>query len=329
MIEPTQSLKAPRSVAEVLAGLDVGDPGAKPVPSGFEPLDTALEGGFRTRELVILGGPPGIGKTAIALQWARHAASLGRAAVFVCYEHDEVTLLGRLLAQQVGELDDEDAPSSHRTRSAVRAVTRGEALLEEELSSDRLLRLAYARLDDFGHRLWLMRASGISTGLDELKEIADQFGPGSVLFVDYLQKIPGNVSGLSEVDRVIRLAEGLKELALDREIAVVAIVAADESGLSARRLRLQHLRGSAGLAYEADIVLMMNEKALAVSKIHSAFDGVRAKEFNSQVVLSVDKNRGGPAPVDMEFTKDLAHFRLDPRGAVVEDRLIDTLLYPE
>jgi hypothetical protein len=74
---------------------------------------------------------------------------------------------------------------------------------------------------------------------------------------------------------------------------------------------------------------MMNEKALAVSKAHSAFDAVRALEFNNQVVLSVDKNRGGPAPIDMEFTKDLAHFRLEPQGAIVEDRLVDTLLYPE
>ena len=83
------------------------------------------------------------------------------------------------------------------------------------------------------------------------------------------------------------------------------------------------------IAYEADIVLMLNEKALAVSKSHSAFDPLRAAEFNKQVVLSVDKNRGGPAPVDMEYTKDLAHFRLRPTGAIVEERLVDDLLYPE
>ena len=74
---------------------------------------------------------------------------------------------------------------------------------------------------------------------------------------------------------------------------------------------------------------MLNEKALAVSKSHSAYDGVRAQEFTHQVVVSVDKNRGGPAPVEMEYAKDLAHFRLEPRGSIVEDRLVDTLLYPE
>jgi len=329
VIYTTQSTQAPRTVTEVAAGLAVDQDAASPVPTGFEPLDTALEGGFRTRELVIVGGAPGIGKTSVALQWARHAAAVGRAAVYACYEHDEATLLGRLLLQELGDLGGEDAPASHRTRSAVRAVTRGEARLEDELSDHPLLRAAYERLDDYAHRLWLVRASSIDTGLDELREMLAGYGRGAVLLVDYLQKIRSGVDTSTEVDRVAHLAGGLKELALDKDIAVVAVVAGDESALSARRLRLQHLRGSAGLAYEADIVLMLNEKALAVSKSHSAFDPVRAQTFNNQVVLSVDKNRGGPAPIDMEFTKDLAHFRLEPQGAIVEDRLVDSLLYPE
>ena len=328
MIEATHQTKYASSVAQVVAGLDVGDEMTYPVPTGFQPLDPALEGGFRTRELSILGGPPGIGKTSIALQWARHAASTGRATVFACYEHDEVTLLGRLLAQEVGELGG-DAPSSHRAQSAVRAVTRGEALLEEELSTDPLLRAAYSSLDIFADRLWLSRASGVDTDLHALEALVDDFGPGTLLFIDYLQKIAGDIDTVSEADRVIRLAEGLKELALDREIAILAIVAGDHSALSARRLRLHHMRGAAGLAYEADVVLMLNEKSLAVSKSHSAFDSVRAQEFTNQIVLSVDKNRGGPAPIDLEFTKDLSHFRLDPHGKVVEERLVDSLLTVE
>ncbi len=321
--------QSPRTVAEIAENLEVTGDRAAPVPTGFQPLDTALEGGFRTRELAIIGGPPGIGKTAMALQWARHASSTGRACIFACYEHDEATLLGRLLAQEVGELSSDAPAHSSRTLATLRAVARGEARLEDRLAGDLRLRAAFDRLGDYAHRLWLVRASGIDTGLDELFEMADDFGPGTVLFVDYLQKVPNHVGNVSEVDRVAYIAEGLKELALDRDISVVAVVAGDETALAARRLRLLHLRGSAGLAYEADIVLMMNEKALAVSKAHSAYDALRAEQFQRQIVLSIDKNRGGPAPVDMEYWKDLAHYRIDPQGDVVQDRLIDTLLNPE
>jgi replicative DNA helicase len=329
VINATEDRNTPRTIAEVVARLESGRVSASPVPSGFEPLDTVLEGGFRTRELVIVGGLPGIGKTAIALQWARHAASRERPVVYACYEHDEATLLGRLLTLEIGELSAGNSALSSLARSSVRAVTRGESRLEDELPGNVLLRAAYERLGDYAEQLQLVRASGVATGLEELDRMAARRGPGTVLFVDYLQKIPIDRNGSAEADAVTRLAEGLKDLSLERDIAIVAIVAGDESGLHARRLRLHHLRGAAGLAYEADIVLMLNEKALAVSKSHSAFDPLRAETFKNQVVLSIDKNRGGPAPVDMEFEKDLSHYRMEPSGGFVEDRLVDNLMHPE
>lgn len=329
MTNATQRRQAPQTVTEVVAGLGVDRVTPSPAPTGFQPLDTVLEGGFRTRELAIVGGLPGIGKTAVCMQWARHAAADGRRVVYACYEHDEATLLGRLLTLEVGDISAETDAASSRTRSAVRAVTRGEASLEDAVSDNLLLRAARDRLEDYADRLWLVRASGVDTGLEELDDMVDNCGPGTLLFVDYLQKIPIDSGQVGDVERATRLAEGLKELAYEREVAVIAIAAGDESGLQARRLRLHHLRGAAGLAYESDIVLMLNEKLLAVSKTHSAFDPLRAETFKNQVVLSVDKNRGGPAPIDMEFTKDLPHYRLDPAGGFVEDRLVDTVLYME
>lgn len=328
MLETRQQPPSARSVADVVAGLDRETPAAAAIPTGFQPLDTVLDGGFRTRELAVVGGVPGIGKTAVTLQWARNAAIAGRNVVYVCYEHDELTLLGRLLALEVGDLTDGDAGASNRTRSAVRAITRGEVAIEDELTGNLLLRTAYEHLRSYGERLSLVRGSGVSTGLDELEHIVAGCGPASALYLDYLQKIPIAAS-VSEVDRAIQLAEGLKELSLQNDVAVVAVVAGDESGLYARRLRLHHLRGAAGLAYEADIVIMLNDKYLAVSKRHSAYDPVQAETYKSQVVLSIDKNRGGPAPIDMHHEKDFPHFRLQPDGGFVEEQLVDSLMYPE
>ena len=41
---------------------------------------------------------------------------------------------------------------------------------------------------------------------------------------------------------------------------MIAIVAADKEGLKAARLRNHHLRGSSAINYEADIILILNEK---------------------------------------------------------------------
>jgi replicative DNA helicase len=318
-----------RTLAEVTASLGSNSGVAGTLPTGFEPLDSALEGGVKTRELTLVGGAPGVGKTAATVQWARNMAYAGFPVVYVCYEHDETALLGRLLALEVGNLNGGNGSGAvGGTREIVRQIVRGDRSLEYELSSNMLLRAAYGRLETYANNLALVRGSAIETGMESIDNYASAVGPGGALFVDYLQKIPG-LPGSTDEEKVTHQAEGLKEFAMMYDVAVVAIVAGDQSGLNVRRLKMHHLRGAAGLAYECDLAIMLNEKYLAVSKRHSAHDPVRAEGFKRQVVFSIDKNREGQANLDLEFSKDFPHFRFDPHGGYVEDRLVDDLLYPE
>jgi hypothetical protein len=86
----------------------------------------------------------------------------------------------------------------------------------------------------------------------------------------------------------------------------------DASGLAARRIHTHHLKGGGGLAYEADTIIMLNEKLSVVSKAHIANSPLRVEEFSAQVVFSIEKNGGGQSGVDLEFTKNFAHYRFDP-----------------
>ena len=90
---------------------------------------------------------------------------------------------------------------------------------------------------------------------------------------------------------------------------------------------MHHMSGSSALAYEADVIVALNDKAVAVSRSHLAFDPVRVEQFRRQIVFSIEKNRGGPSDLDMEFTKDFIHFRIDPHGAFITEKLVDDILY--
>ena len=248
--------------------------------------------------------------------------------MYVSYEHDRLALLERLILLEIGELVESGAGASKLARSSLRNVMAGSRTLDGELASNLLLRAAHAEVLDYAEELFLLRASPFDTAISQLEEAAVTAGPGSALFVDFLQKIPV-LERTTDLERITQAASGLREIALQHDVAVVAIVAGDEPGLSVRRLRLSHMRGAASLAYEADVVLMMNEKHLAVSKLHSAFDPLRAETFKHYTVVSVDKNRDGEHGIDTEFRKDFAHLRFDPRGGYVEERLVDELLYPE
>ncbi len=320
------------TAAELLAGIGPDAPQARAIQftTGFEPLDDVLSGGIRAQDLVLVGGRPGVGKTVASLQWARWMAMQGHTSIYVCYEHSPHSLLGRLLALELGSLARPDeVVELTRLRTIAQEVALG-ASPAEALTTDPLGEEAYHRLQQYGPRLRLVQGSGLRTGVSELARILSEHRDGSTaLFVDYLQKVPNAGDASSDDERTTRLTEQLKELAMVAEVPVVALAAADKDGLSTRRLRLHHLRGSTALAHEADIAILLNEKSISVSKSHLAFDPVRAEQFKRWVVFSVEKNREGSPDMNLEFRKDLANFRFDPEGGFVSEALVDRVLFEE
>jgi len=85
---------------------------------------------------------------------------------------------------------------------------------------------------------------------------------------------------VEEAERTTTVVEGLKDLAIDASVPVLAIVAADKIGLeTGRRMRVNHLRGSSALAYEADVVLILNSKYDIVARHHLTYDLHNAERF--------------------------------------------------
>ena len=298
------------------------------VPTGFDVLDDVLGGGLHAGELLLLGGPPGVGKTIAALQWARELALAGHMALFACYEHEPTTLLVRLLGLEVGELGGDERFASGLTSLLAEGDATGRGI-DEVLADHPVGQQALQRIRLYADRLVMIRASGAHTTLEQLGELMREYStPGmtEVLFVDYLQKIPMQPEPSTEAEKVTRTVEGLKDLSLENHMPVVLLSAVDSEGMRASRLRLFHLRGSSAIAFESDVVVMMNSKEKAVSKVHLTYDAVRARDFRNWVVFSVEKNRGGPNLIDLEHRKDFAHFRFDPEGAMVSETLVDERL---
>ena len=321
----------PRSVRDVIDALFERDlrpdrTPTSPIATGFDLVDRVLDGGLRPHDLMLLGGSPGVGKTVAALQMARNMARGGRTAIYVSYEHDDPTMLGRLLALELGDMaTPANAPELDRLRRVVVEATSGFRTLDSVIGSEPLAAEAYRRIEAYADRLVLVRGSGARTDLTTIEALVTtaETDGDVVVFIDYLQKVAVHPEPEHEAEKVTRVAEGLKDLALSHEVAVVALVAADWDGLRAGRVRLHHLRGSSALAYECDVALVLNDKHSAVARSHLAYDTVRAETFKQQVVFSVEKNRGGPAMVDLEFRKDFLHYRFEPRGSYMAERAAD------
>src|SRR5216110_679304 len=75
-----------------------GEVGDDTVPTGFPSVDKLLGGGLRRRDLVVLGGDVGSGKSALALGLALRVARQRGGVAFCSGEMDEERLMERALA---------------------------------------------------------------------------------------------------------------------------------------------------------------------------------------------------------------------------------------
>lgn len=303
-------------------------------PTGFTPLDDILSGGVRAGELVLVGGPQGLGKTTFALQLMRNVAAAGGDAACFSYELDEANLLERLLVQEAHDSAGANAPTLQQLRGRLEqsAPGRKEEGLSGVLGPVPGMIVAQGALRRYGKRLSVHASSTRSTTAEVIRELvleAVSAGRAPVVVVDYLQKV-SVASSLGEDERVTLVVEALKDLAIEAQVPVVAIVAATQAGIApGHRLRVHELRGSSALAYEADVILLFNEKHDIVAKHHLAYDPRSAERYRQVAVLSVEKNRTGRSDIHMEFRKDFEYCRFDPIGNLVQEQLVDGRLTAE
>jgi replicative DNA helicase len=269
-------------------------------------------------------------------------AQSGQANVlYVCFEHDEEYLLNRLIAMESALAG--PMPPAHNSAVKIQDVrkevlgtwlSQGSPDNEQmtDLRANPRLRPALERIARYGQSLFLLRGTNAATTAENLRALVEAYRKEAphrplVVFVDYLQRVPIYPEPDSEAEKVTNVVAGIKDLALSLGVATVAIVAADKEGLKAARLRNHHLRGSSALNYEADLILILNEKYHIVAKVNIEFNPYQAQRFRDWTILTVEKNRAGKDAVDLEFEKHFEYSCFDPNGRNVQEKLIEERLY--
>ena len=333
-IEPRSATQVLSTLAGKVAEGDVTQ--YQPTPLGFTPLDKSIGGGIRAGELFLIGGAQGTGKTTMALQMARNIVMGGLASVlYICFEHDEEYLLNRLIAQE------SVLPSLPSRSGGVKLVDVRQEILgtwmatggqNADLGANPRLRPALERVNRYGPNLYLLRGSQTTSTVENMAALVEKYKELAgdrrlIVFIDYMQKVPVHPEPANEVEKITSVVQGLKDLALNYEVPLISIVAADKEGLKASRLRNHHLRGSSAINYEADIIVILNEKYQIVAKVNIEFNPYQAQRFRDWVVLTVEKNRGGTNAVDLEYQKYFEYSCFDPSGRTVMEKLIEERLY--
>jgi len=267
--------------------LHKGDGAMRGVPMGFPDLDN-ITSGLQKSDLIILAARPSLGKTSLALDIARNAATKSKTSVGIfSLEMSREQLIDRLIAAQAGidlwrlrngrlssEGDDNDFV---RIRDAM-----------EELSQ------AAIYIDDAAMPT-VMQIRAMS------RRLQAEHGLGLII-VDYLQLIKGHDRAENRVQEVSEISRSLKALAKELNVPVLALSQlsrAVESRTDAIP-KLSDLRESGSLEQDADLVMFIyrEDKAKKNSDRRNVAD------------IMIEKHRNGPTGrAQLFFVEEQASFR--------------------
>ncbi len=297
--------------------------------TGFGGLDELIGGGLRAGSLILLAGPQGLGKSTFALQLARNTAASGRPVLYFSYEHDAEDLTQKLIAMEAGELDESDRARITAVRSIFDDLWASS--LEHRLESMPCGAKALAKVASYSELLFVHRSTGTRTDIESIQStiemVREVSGSTPLVIVDYLQKIK-SVHDTDDDAKSTEIVEGLKDLAIDHGIPILAIAAADKAALrTGQRMRAGHLRGSSALAYEPDIVMVLNNKFDVVARHHLTYDLRNADRFREYAVLTIEKNRFGRDGDVLQFRTRFDQGRYESEGTEVREQLVDERVF--
>lgn len=210
------------------------------IPTPFKKLNIAT-GGWINQNLIVLAARPGMGKTAVALAFAKKAALSGYKGSFFSLEMSKYRLIDRLLISGSG-VDAERFRNGWLDNNELDRVF----IYGEELKK---------------MNLWIDDSPYV--GLDHIKATARiQKSKGNLdyIMVDYLQLMePGkNYKGNREGE-VSQLSRGLKGIAkeLDVPLIIVAQLNREVEKRPNKKPILADLRESGAIEQDADMVLFL------------------------------------------------------------------------
>jgi replicative DNA helicase len=257
------------------------------IATGYTELDGLL-GGLQKSDLVILAARPSVGKTSLAMDIARHAATKNRVPVgVISLEMSKEQLVDRMICSEANV-------DLWRMRTG---------RLSEGGGSDDFARIGHALGTLSEAPIWIddSPTSSIMEIRTKARRLQMEHGLGLII-IDYLQlmeskgKIENRVLEISEITR------SLKGLARELNVPVVALSQLSRAVEMTKPAipKLAHLRESGSIEQDADVVMFIYRKA---ADRNYRIEDIPMEERNI-AELHVAKHRNGPTGVIRLFFDD-------------------------
>lgn len=214
------------------------------IPSTYRDLDFMLGGGFSKGDLVLLGGRPGMGKSALMVEILRRSTTRYRyPAVVFSLEMSALQLYERMMA----------------TGSGIPITTLRTGSLSRDQEGD--FSTTIGRLAELNILTSEISVLSLPTLRSRVRRVASKQDL-SLVAVDHIQLLSGPGDHQNRVAEMGVISRGLKSLAREQNVVVLAV--AQLSRASEQRAdkvpMLSDLRESGSLEQDADVVLLLHRE---------------------------------------------------------------------
>lgn len=240
------------------------------LPTGIKELDSTITGLNRS-DLIVLAARPGVGKTSLGLNIARHVAvTAKRRVAFFSLEMGREQLASRLLASE-----------ALVEGTKLRAGDLTEAEWARLIEAGDILRRADLYIDD-SPGLTVLEMQGKLRRLDHV----------DLVIVDYLQLMTGSRRTDNRVNEISEITRNLKVMAKELNVPLMALsqLRRPTERTKDHRPGLSELRDSGSIEQDADIVIFLHREAY-----NATSEGGQLTEDMDQnaAEIIVAKNRHG------------------------------------
>lgn len=267
--------------------------GGKPqgIHCGLQPIDNITRG-WQPSDMIVIAARPGMGKTAMGIQFAIHAAENNHKVLFFSQEMNEDAIFSRMVSMKSEiELSLLSQGTNHQLWQQTKEKIRTAA---EELERIPLLIDDKSALTPMQIKASVRRENRKHNGID-------------LIIIDYLQLIHIDQRNESRQIEISKISSIMKGIAAEFKIPVIVLsqLNREVEKRADGKPKISDLRESGAIEQDADLVFLLQEIPEEQRDNNLSTD----QQANCRINLAKHRN-GKTATFDVVFQKDCTKFKL-------------------
>tara|TARA_R110000868_G_scaffold17344_1_gene76378 strand:- start:42557 stop:43861 length:1305 start_codon:yes stop_codon:yes gene_type:complete len=289
------AIKEPRKktqhVSDLIKELEIDQAeglSGKFTPTGFSKLDRMLDGGIYSKQLVIIGARPSVGKSSICQNIILNASKLGKKCLFVSLEVDKRNAVLKFISTL-------SSVSTYKIRNKWMNA------LESEMVDS-----AKSQLKEMG--IYTNDSSYLKISqIGQIIKNQIEKQPVDLVVIDYIQIIRGDdIKNKNEALIIKENTTLLKAFSKQFDVGVLALAQINRKAVEGAKQEptINDFKGSGGIEEDADVAIILHRDR--------SEDGQSGQYFSDTAKLIVAKNRHGmTGEVSLKFEGEFGRFAED------------------